>query len=152
MANSTPPAFHDAEDVLCDLLEQAVNASPSDGGAGKLQPRPAFYTFLPTDYSSMLDTQPIVVVQRIGGVATQRGQVDNALIELGAVAKTRAQAWHVLGNLRAWIAADGYRNATTPARIVSLEEVQGPTTPVWINPDHRYVKTIVQLNLRKPRT
>jgi hypothetical protein len=132
----------DAENIICELL---------DAFAAECDPAPQVCTWIPADYEKIIRQHPLIVIQRIGGVAAVADQVDKPIIEIGVVSKRRDVSNDLLRHIRAWMLDNQAEEFSRTVRIIDVAEVQGPTMPVWVNPEDRYVKALFTFAIRRPR-
>lgn len=131
--------FEDVENLVCDLLAPVVKEST---------PGTFLVTWVPDDYAQVIEAHPLVVIQRIGGSVSRSGTVDEALVEIGVIDKTRAGAWKMMGYIRAWLLSEEPHKTGV---FGSITETSGPVQPSWANPDYRWVRHVFQFNVRRRR-
>lgn len=134
--------FADAEAYVVDMLKVAC---------AKVTPAPYVGTWFPPDYEKRLKAAPMVICQRVGGVAAGAAAIiDEAVVEIGVLAYQRATAWQLLGGIRAWLLS-GQLDKDQFSAVGQVEEVEGPVQKVWDNPDVRWVSHVFKIPIRRSR-
>lgn len=138
------------EDALAPFLP-LVSVTNPDGSVRS----PTAYAAIPGDYLDML---PIVPIYRIPGPVGDMPIGDAALMEIGAIASTRDQAWGVLGFVVEMLLAIPEGSAVKRADnswtvIVKTERAAGPELLTEFAPgETRLVTQHVNVVTRRPRT
>lgn len=136
--------FPDIELVVCDLLAPLGRA----------------VTWIPDDYTTVIDTEPILRVVRTGG-ASPDGRHDHPVVQVGVISRSRAQSWAVMGQVRTairelCIGGPGtvhgtYCDLFGGVRVLETGEANGPLQLPELNPDDRLVQMMFHLKTIRPR-
>lgn len=139
--------FPDSELVVLDLAQTYLDL---------LTPAGVAVAWLSGDHTDMVESgTPIVRVFR-GGMAAGTGLFDPAAVQIGVVAKTRADSWAVMEYLRQILLS--YERGGPVRRldgsitqISAVSEIVGPQQIPELNRDHRLVPATFSISLRRPQ-
>jgi hypothetical protein len=134
------PGFPDQEILVMDWLQPLFDLC---------DPAPYACTSLPDDLHERIGAgQAVVRVYRGGGPGVDSaGVLDHGLIQLGGIARTRAEAWAVIG-----FCIDMILAANRGFDIKLSAQKIGPQQIPELNPDSRLVSVAVEVVTRKSRT
>jgi hypothetical protein len=151
--------FPDREQVVMDALAPVLSVVDVFDGTGaqildnQVPRRPLACTFLPANYRDVL---PILRIHRTGGASDVNAITDPAVVQVAAIAETRADSWELLEYCRQWLLT--YRDGGTVVRangshtvIDKVEELVGPQQLPELNPDFRMVPFQFRVTCRRPR-
>lgn len=139
--------FPDRELVVMDLIQKYLDLLTPPGVA---------VTWLLDNHFALIESGvPVVRVYR-GGLNAE-GIWDPAAVQLGVIAKTRADSWEVLEYLRQMMLSYEHggpvrREDGSITQVASIEEMNGPQQIPELNPDHRLVPATFNVECRLPQT
>lgn len=142
----TPPAWYlggypDRELLVMDILQPRLD----EWTGGLIRA----VSWLPDDAYSSAD--PIVRVYRTGGGVQGDAARDVALVQVAALATSRAEAWSVMEFCRQVLLAYNRLPAAKRSGVDMSEEVVGPQQVPDLNPEGRLVTTLWRIGCRMPR-
>lgn len=137
--------FPDAEDVVCDTIEDCVRDAPGRISVG---------TFFSDELDDLLDDGgAYVLVNRVGGNADypSRAPVDKANVRISVVSTTRRDSWAVINYLRQRFLerSDGF--TINGVRVAEIEETSGPVSDRFPDPLRREAMFYFIFHIRRPR-
>lgn len=138
--------YPDRELVVMDLVQRFLDL---------LTPTGLAVTWLPKDMETLLAEGRVVVRVYRGGLGVD-GLFDAAAVQLGVIAKTRADSWAVMEYLRQMMLSYKHggpvrREDGSITHLSHVDEMVGPQQMPELNPDHRLVPATFRVECRLPR-
>lgn len=131
---TTTSTFPDVEDLMCDLLDQAVEG---------VTPQIHVGSWIPDSSGQLLDSgEAVIIANRMGGFSdyTDRAAVDNAVVCLSILGRNRQDAWQVANHIRQFMYENCSGTVISGWRINRIEENEGPSEVLYSDPLERMVR------------